>query len=313
METRSLERIVFGKLVGPDGAIRRGLDYQVTGCSKSFPEDLRAECHPAHLGLGIEGDAFRWEEYPWFDTGGVVGRPVFTSRPPAAYVVVGRVRPRSEAGDGREYRAKGRVYYQTEYAAVPVGDWRYWLPSALGRKLDARAMPELEELAPIEVEWDSEGELLPSGWIQTVRPHLERLLSGLPVEAVDSNCPVQEFLDLVTCCQVALPGALTWRLSFGAGLHRRPRSIRVALTQMAGEMPSGSASQGSVRPHAEYLNWLERVCRSARTFGQVAETVFDRFERMKAGPEIAGDEAWRSAVVNVMDELKKPYPPPGTF
>src|SRR5262245_31728775 len=107
-EPRDWAQFVFGKLVERErGTTLPRYEHGRTGKSVGFPVALEGVCHPSQIGLGCD---VRWEEYPWSAEGG--GIVVVPYRADGQwFVVAGRIRGRSEAGEG----VPGRYYTQAHY------------------------------------------------------------------------------------------------------------------------------------------------------------------------------------------------------
>jgi hypothetical protein len=136
-------RYIYGKAVQePGGAVNAGFEHQVTRQGRGLSPRLLEYCHPlaliertstldlVHVDAHARGALFLW--------------PVRCDD--RDYMILGRVRPRPEAGEGRP----GRTYTQLNTAIIAGADWCAQAPEILAAVPDwLRADPDLEsELDP---------------------------------------------------------------------------------------------------------------------------------------------------------------------
>ena len=112
------KQYVFGKLItSPQGPIVRGRDHECTGQSKGIPDTIQLAMRPSVVGPGTS-DLTNWFEYTWNEEGGGIAiQPIFDNQ--SVWVVAGRVRGRSEQGEG----SGGRYYTQTHYLTQKACDY----------------------------------------------------------------------------------------------------------------------------------------------------------------------------------------------
>jgi hypothetical protein len=277
--TMTWEQLVYGKLVqSAGGPIVPRLDYRVTGASAGYPNDLVAQSHPHYTGVSTN-DLFDWQRYPWNASGGFVVRATMSQQGPM--VIVGRIRGRSEKGEGQ----RGRHYAQAHYAVTHAKEWNPAAIALLARLLTAnpmtaedRAMPQLRLGDHAVQEWL--GRPLDPGWIDRVADPLAAVMSGSAFSIQDWQAPIEAFLDRCAICVCAVPQALAWRLSIGAGLGEMKGDVAIGLGQIApksGVRVVGGSIQGAgdaeLASGRRYVAWLRHHASAARTVAELQRTI----------------------------------------
>ena len=207
------EHLVYGKLVIGDsrGPVVPGHDPDRIGQSAGFPEDLVPFCHPSRTGLGTN-DLFSFAEYPWQSRGGgIVCTRVWTGN--KFYLLVGRIRGRSEAGEG----ISGRLYTQAHYICIEPMNWA-WNRVPSFQQIPNNSLTASDNTMPILSLDDPEKAELPEDWLLRTSSYLTAIMSGYPISVQDWESDIPVFLNDVMCCLCAVPGTLAWRIPFGVGL-----------------------------------------------------------------------------------------------
>jgi hypothetical protein len=298
------EQLVFGKLVqSPGGPIVPGLGYRVTGISSGYPPELVSRSHPHQTGLNTS-DLFNWQKFPWNAGGGFIARPVLESGRPA--ILAGRIRGRSERGEGEA----GRPYVQAHYAVTSVAQWNPAAIALLPSLLDANPMmAEDKSMAELRLDdgmtrgWFDRP--LESNWIESIFELLTAVASGVSFNVQDPEASLDDFLDRCALCACAVPRTLAWRISIGAGLAEMRNDVSLGLGQFAppaGFRRVGPNLHGSELPELKagtiYVEWLRLHASDVRTRGDLRRRIGDLL------PAFA-DEFSVSAEMNAKDAAEK--------
>lgn len=295
LSAMQIEWLKFGKVAPtPRGPVLSGIDHAVTARSRQFPASLLPYCNPGSTGVGFPGSLARWQEYPWNGIGGgLVWRAVMDGA--SAYVLVGRLRGRSEEGEG----VPGRLCTEAAYAAVPADQWSPSLGRSLFHSLVAEPSTQAgDSLSPMFLDRDGDSAPLQPGWIESVRHHIISLLSGCP--SVVPPGDIDTFLDLVVGVSCVLPRALTWRLPVGAGVWEPAPWMAMAC---AVELPCKVIALVPAAQH--YADWACRALADARTVEDVVQEVgraFPEFSRCEAD---SVDATWQDVAHAVCDEVSR--------
>ncbi|GMV41628.1 MAG: hypothetical protein AMXMBFR64_33440 [Myxococcales bacterium] len=258
-----LLQVRYGKLVqSPRGPIVPGCDHGCTVRSPGVTAEVVRWCRPDRLGLG-GGAGFTWDHYRWPD-GGVVGAAV------EGVVVVGRIRGRSEAGEG----APGRLYTEAHYGVCRPDAWdRALLPAV---PLSPEPPVVVDPAAPPLVVSPTDI-ALPDGWAEQVRLLLAVVASGLAVGIRDRGA-VEAQLERTAVVLACLPREVAWRVPFGAGLARVTDAVAIGF----GEAVATGVSivDGVLRgadeaalPGLAYAEHVARIGAGATTLRELCERV----------------------------------------
>jgi hypothetical protein len=295
------EQLVYGKLVqSTDGPIVPRLDYRVTGSSPAYPADLVAQSHPNRTGLNA-GDLFNWERYPWNVGGGFIVRSTVSREGPM--VIAGRIRGRSEKGEAQP----GRYYVQSHYAVASAATWSpaaiVCLPELLRANpmtTEDRQMPQLRLDDHLLADWLDRP--LQPRWLDGIAQPLAAVMSSCAYSVQDWHAKLEDYLATFALCACAVPAALAWRLSIGAGVAEMRGDVALALGQAAlsgGVRVIGGKAQGADAPELDvgrrYVGWLRQCASECRTPRQLRQTIDQALPNFAAPFAIAPKADWRDA------------------
>jgi len=300
---QSWEQFVYGKLVvRPGGAIVPGAEHGCTGRSAAFPQELIALCHPSRLGLG-ERDPRRWAQCGWRDVGGIVSAAV--ALPEGSWVLAGRLRERSEGGEGVE----GRLYTEALYAALPGASCTADALLRVAPVLQAQPREGYDMALPPLTGSGSVDPALPSNWLEQVSLLLRSVASGEPVNVQDWEQRPEDFLRTVSWCLAALPGVLRWRLPIGAGMMTMERSTALAygVSALGGLRVIGGVARNEgeldLSRGSRYVEWLGNVTRGCATTDEVSDALARELPQLQAFDAVDPGQGWPAVAQQVSDTV----------
>lgn len=217
------------------------------------------------------------------------------------WILAGRVRGRSEAGEGRP----GRMYTEAHYLATPVSAWSVAAVPALAGVLAPEPPTNPGALPTVSTDCSALDQPLPDGWLTAAAASLEVLLSGQTLSIQTWDIPVDQFLWSLFPCLVACPPALRWRLPFGAGIYEMTgqHALSVGMRAMSGIRDVGGDRRGlegvDLSAGRGYCRWLEMVAGDAVTYRDVQEAVDERLPRYGRALSLDASVSWDTAAAAI--------------
>ncbi len=297
---------VYGKRVEePGGPIRPAEEHGRTGASAGLHDAVAGKLRPSEIGIG-GGQNFAWGSFPWNDRGGIVLVPVRVDG--EDYVVAGRVRTRSERGEGQP----GRRYFQCHYLVTPAGAFHPGVLSELDERLIADPLTEFDDsMDMVTTHGAALSDPLPKGWLDVVAPLLRAVMSGQPVTMAGEDEPIGDLMERLCRCLCAMPSVLAWRLPVGARMAQvdpdvaigHGQSSALALVADADELLETEDADLALGDH--YVRWLTDLVQGCRTLVDLRAAIDRDLEQFVSHDSIDPETTWQEVALLISRTVRE--------